>query len=44
MQIEPTALPGPMVVTPRRHGDARGFFAEVWNLRAFAQAGLPARL
>lgn len=40
MQIEPTALPGVVVVTPRRHGDARGFFAETWSLRAFAEAGL----
>lgn len=40
MQIEATALPGVVVVTPARHGDARGFFSEVWNQRAFAQAGL----
>ena len=31
MQIEETALPG--VLTPARHGDARGFFSESWNKR-----------
>ena len=40
MQIEPTALPGVMILTPRRFSDARGFFAEVWNRATLAQAGL----
>lgn len=40
MQIEPTALSGVVILTPRRHGDARGFFAEVWNRRDLARAGL----
>ena len=40
MHIEETALPGMLIITPRRHGDARGFFCEVWNSRALAQAGL----
>lgn len=40
MQIEETALPGVLAITPRRFGDARGFFAETWNARAFADAGL----
>ncbi|SIS77539.1 dTDP-4-dehydrorhamnose 3,5-epimerase [Phaeovulum vinaykumarii] len=40
MHIERTDLPGVLIVTPRRFGDARGFFAETWNRRAFAAAGL----
>ncbi|WP_416898388.1 MAG: dTDP-4-dehydrorhamnose 3,5-epimerase [Minwuia sp.] len=40
MQIEETAIPDVKTVRPARHGDARGFFSEVWNARAFAAAGL----
>lgn len=39
MQIEPTAIPDVVVITPRRFADARGFFAESWNARAMAAAG-----
>ena len=35
MQIEDTPLEGLRIVTPRRHGDARGFFAETWTERGF---------
>ncbi len=42
MQIDETALPGVVVLTPRRFGDARGFFAETWNARRFAEAGIEA--
>ncbi|MBN7787207.1 dTDP-4-dehydrorhamnose 3,5-epimerase [Ponticoccus gilvus] len=31
MEHETTALPGVRVLTPRRFGDARGFFSETWN-------------
>ncbi len=40
MKIEQTPLPGVLVLTPRRFGDARGFFAETWNAHALAAAGL----
>ena len=40
MQIETTLLPGVLLLTPRRHGDARGFFSESWNRRTLEQAGL----
>lgn len=40
MHVEATELEGVFLIEPRRHGDARGFFAEVWNARAFAEAGL----
>lgn len=31
MQIEPTRLPGVVILTPKRFGDDRGFFSEVYN-------------
>lgn len=40
MQIEPTSLPGVMILTPARFGDARGWFCETWNARRMAAAGL----
>ncbi|MHC0055471.1 dTDP-4-dehydrorhamnose 3,5-epimerase [Actibacterium sp. D379-3] len=40
MKIETTSLPGVMLLTPRRFGDARGFFSESWNRRTLAEAGL----
>lgn len=40
MQIETTPLPGLLILTPRRFGDARGFFSESWNRRTLAEAGL----
>ncbi len=40
MQVEPTSLPGVMILTPVRFGDSRGFFSESWNRRRMAEAGL----
>lgn len=40
MDIEKTALPGVLLLTPRRIGDARGFFAETWNRARMEAAGL----
>ncbi len=40
LQIEETALAGVLVLTPRRFGDDRGFFAETWSRRRFAGAGV----
>ena len=40
MQVEATAIPAVKVVTPRRHGDGRGFFSEVYNKSAWEKAGL----
>ena len=40
MQIETTRLPGVLVLTPKRFGDARGFFSESWNRRTLEQAGV----
>lgn len=40
MQIEPTALADVLILTPRRFGDARGWFMETWNASTLAKAGL----
>ena len=40
MQIEQTALPGVVILTPRRFGDDRGFFAETWNRNTMAGLGI----
>ena len=40
MQIEETALPGVVILTPRRFGDDRGFFAETWTRRSLAEIGI----
>ena len=40
MKIEETALSGVVILTPRRFGDARGWFMETWNKAALADAGL----
>ncbi|WP_149139833.1 dTDP-4-dehydrorhamnose 3,5-epimerase [Gemmobacter caeruleus] len=40
MQIEQTALPGVVILTPARFGDARGFFSESWSRKRLADAGI----
>lgn len=40
MQIEQTPLDGLVVLTPARHGDARGFFSESWNRTRMSDAGI----
>src|SRR6056297_3638214 len=40
MDIVETALPGVVILVPRRFGDARGWFCETWNARAFADRGI----
>ncbi|QGM47325.1 dTDP-4-dehydrorhamnose 3,5-epimerase [Methylocystis heyeri] len=40
MLVEHTAIEGVKIVTPKRHGDNRGFFSEVYNRRTWLQAGL----
>lgn len=40
MEIRKTALPGVLVLTPRRFGDDRGFFSESWNRRTLEDAGV----
>lgn len=40
MLIEDTPLAEVKILTPRRFGDARGFFSESWNSRVLADNGL----
>lgn len=40
MHVETTALPGVFIFTPDRYGDDRGFFAESWNRKRMAEAGI----
>lgn len=40
MQVEETQIPAVKVVTPKRHGDARGFFSEVYKQADWRAAGL----
>lgn len=40
MNVEQTSLPGVVILTPARFGDARGFFSESWNKTRMAEAGL----
>ncbi len=41
MNVLETALPGVLILEPKVHGDARGFFMESYNRRRFAELGLP---
>ncbi|MGO8738376.1 dTDP-4-dehydrorhamnose 3,5-epimerase [Rhodoblastus sp.] len=38
--VEATAILDVKIVTPRKFGDHRGFFSEVYNRQAFAEAGI----
>lgn len=38
MQVEHTSLPGVVILTPKVFGDARGFFMESFNQKAFSEA------
>ena len=40
MLIEPTPLQGVLILTPARHGDARGFFSESWSRKVLAGHGI----
>lgn len=38
--ITPLALPEVLLITPKRHGDARGWFSETWSRATLAEAGI----
>lgn len=40
MKVERLSIPDLILITPDRHGDARGFFSETWNQARFEQAGI----
>ena len=39
MHVEPTSLESVFIITPKRFGDARGFFSESWSQRAMNAQG-----
>jgi dTDP-4-dehydrorhamnose 3,5-epimerase len=41
MKVIETAIPGVLLLKPQVFSDARGFFLEIYNERAFAGLGLP---
>ena len=43
MQVETFDIPGPLLLTPKRHGDARGFFSEVFRKDLFEAAAGPVK-
>jgi dTDP-4-dehydrorhamnose 3,5-epimerase len=40
MQVESTAIEAVKIITPKKFGDHRGFFSEVYSRKAWAEAGL----
>jgi dTDP-4-dehydrorhamnose 3,5-epimerase len=40
MQVEETVIPAVKIITPKKHGDTRGFFSEVYNRSDWDKAGL----
>jgi len=40
VKITETALPGVLLIEPRRFGDDRGFFSESWNRKTLASHGI----
>lgn len=42
MKVERLAIPDVVVITPKKFGDARGFFSETWNESALRDGGIDA--
>lgn len=40
LEVQKTAIDSVLILTPKRWGDARGFFVETWNAERFRQAGV----
>jgi dTDP-4-dehydrorhamnose 3,5-epimerase len=40
LDVEATAIPDVKILTPKRFGDHRGFFTEIYNRQRFAEAGI----
>ena len=40
MQVTETAIPAVKILTPKKHGDHRGFFSEVYSRKALREVGI----
>jgi len=40
MEVTLTAIPGVIILKPKRFGDQRGYFTEVFNARRYSEAGI----
>ncbi len=40
LEVQKTEIDGVLLLTPKRFGDARGFFVETWNAERYRQAGV----
>jgi dTDP-4-dehydrorhamnose 3,5-epimerase len=40
LSVEPTTIPAVKIITPKKHGDHRGFFSEVYKQSDMAAAGV----
>lgn len=40
LKVQTFDIPGPMLITPDRFGDARGFFSETYNKLRFSEIGI----
>jgi dTDP-4-dehydrorhamnose 3,5-epimerase len=41
MKVIETAIPGVLIIEPKKFGDARGFFLETYQAQRYADAGIP---
>lgn len=41
MKVLPTEIPGVLIIEPKVHGDARGFFLETFHAERYKEAGIP---
>ena len=40
LEARALSIPDVKLIVPKRHGDARGFFVETWNRKAFRDIGI----
>lgn len=40
LSVEATEIPAVKIISPKKHGDHRGFFSETYNRASFAEAGI----
>jgi len=43
MHVDDTPIAGVKCLTPKKFGDARGYFMETWNLQRYREAGIDAQ-